>query len=124
MKIERVAPSGVEAASASYSPAILAEGGKTLFISGQGPRDLEADPETQIRQTFEQIGSILAAAGASFGNVAMIRGYFLNMPRDMATFRKVRTEFLGEPFPASTCVGVTSLAIDNLQVEIEAIAVL
>jgi len=124
MRVTKVDAPGVEVASATYSAAVLAEGAKTLFISGQGPRDLDADPETQIRQTFEQIGSILESVGATFKNVAMIRGYFLDMPRDMGVFRKVRAEFLSDPYPASTCVGVTALAIRNLQVEIEAIAVL
>jgi enamine deaminase RidA (YjgF/YER057c/UK114 family) len=80
--------------------------------------------ETQIRQTFEQIATILASVGGSFRNVVMIRGYFLDLARDMPVFRKVREEFLVPPYPASTIVGVTELAIEKLQVEIEAIAIL
>ena len=58
------------------------------------------------------------------GNITMIRVYFLNMARDLAAFRKVRQEFLVEPYPAATAVGVTELAVPGLQVEIEAVAVL
>jgi len=79
---------------------------------------------TQIRQTFEQIKAILADAGGTIQNVVMLRSYFLNMARDLPAFREVRQEFLVEPYPAATVVGVTELAVPGLQVEIEAIAVL
>ena len=46
---------GVATAATFCSPAILAQSQQVLFISGQGPRDYEADIETQIRETFEQI---------------------------------------------------------------------
>ena len=103
---------------------MLAEGEKLLVISGQIPQDGTADMETQIRQIFERIGKTLETAGATFRNVVMIRGYFINMTRDLETFRRVRTEFLSEPYPASTLVGVTQLAVENLQVEVEAVAIL
>ena len=124
MTSQAITPDSVPAAASFYSPAILAEGGQLLFISGQGPRNLDADMETQIRQTFEQIAIILQEAGGSMQDVVMIRAYFLNMARDLAAFRKVRQEFLVEPYPAATAVGVTELAVPKLEVEIEAVAVL
>jgi enamine deaminase RidA (YjgF/YER057c/UK114 family) len=124
VKSEAIQPAGVTTAAPFYSPAVLAEGRRLLFISGQGPRDVNADIETQIRQTFEQIRSIVEAAGGGMGNLVMIRAYFLNMERDLATFRQVRQEFLSTPYPAATAVGVTELAVSGWQVEIEAAAVL
>ena len=93
-----------------------------IFVSGQGPADYDADMETQIRQTFQRIGAVLKAGGASFRDVVMMRSYFLNIRRDLASFRKVRREFLIKPYPASTAVDVTALADPRLQLEIEAIA--
>jgi enamine deaminase RidA (YjgF/YER057c/UK114 family) len=119
-----VYPEEVGTDSPTYSPAILAEGNRLLFISGQGPKDLNADPETQIRQTFENIEAVLKAAGASWGNVVIIRSFFMNMKRDLPLFRKVRKEFLVEPYPASTAVGTTELAIPGLEIEFEAVAIL
>ena len=124
MKSRAIAPDAVPAAAPFYSPAILGEGNQLLFISGQGPKNLDADPETQIRETFEQIVEILNEAAASIENVVMIRAYFLNMARDLPAFRKVRQEFLVEPYPAATAVGISELAVPNLQVEIEAVALL
>ena len=95
-----------------------------LFISGQGPKQFDVDVETQIRQTFEQIRSIVEATGGTMQNIVMIRAYFLNMAGDLPAFRKVRQEFLVEPYPAATAVGTTELAVAGLKVEIEAVAVL
>jgi enamine deaminase RidA (YjgF/YER057c/UK114 family) len=117
-------PSNVKAADAFYSPAILAQGRQTLFISGQGPDDYDADMETQIRQTLEKIGILLEEAGGSWGNVVIVRSFFVHLLRDLAAFRKVRQEFYVKPYPASTAVGTPELAIPGLEVEIEAVAVL
>jgi enamine deaminase RidA (YjgF/YER057c/UK114 family) len=117
-------PAGAPSADVGYSPAILAQGQKLLFISGQGPADLQADMETQIRQTFDRIGLLLEAAGATFANVVIIRSYWVHMLRDVEIFRKVRKDYLVEPYPASTAVGTPELAIPGLELEIEAVAVL
>ncbi|MEX2307481.1 MAG: Rid family hydrolase [Pirellulales bacterium] len=115
-------PEGAPAADVGYSPAILAKGQQLVFISGQGPEDVHADMETQIRQTFDRIGLLLKEAGASFANVVIIRSCWVHLLRDLEVFRKVRREYLVEPYPASTAVGTTELAIPGLELEIEAVA--
>jgi enamine deaminase RidA (YjgF/YER057c/UK114 family) len=117
-------PDGAPAADTGYSPGISAEGKRVICVSGQGPDDVKADMETQMRQTFERIGKVLAAAGASFENVVMMRSYFVHLSRDLPAYRKVRKEFLKKPYPASTAIGTTELAIPGLEIEIEAIAVI
>ena len=117
-------PEGAPAAAAGYSPALSAQGQRILLISGQGPKDRSADMETQIRQTMDKLGILLKAAGASFANVVMIRTYWLHLQRDLEIYRKVRRDYLIEPYPASTAVGVTELATPDLELEIEAVAVL
>ena len=116
-------PPGAPAAASGYSPGIQAHGQRIVMVSGQGPEDLDADMETQVRQTFERVRLVLEAGGASFENVVMIRPYFVHLLRDLPAYRKVRLEFLKEPYPASTAVGVTELAIPGLEIEIEAVAV-
>src|SRR2546426_2367352 len=61
-KLTGLSPADAPAADVGYTPGILAEGRRLIFVSGQGPRDLDADMETQIRQTFDRIGKVLAAA--------------------------------------------------------------
>jgi len=115
---------GAPAADIGYSPALLAKGQRLLFISGQGPKDIKADMETQIRQTMDKIGLLLKAAGASFANVVLVRSYWVHLQRDLKTFRNVRRDYLVEPYPASTAVGTTELATPGLDLEIEVVAIL
>ena len=124
MKIKGLYPPDAPAADVGYSPGILAEGQKLVFISGQGPRDSNADMETQIRQTLERIRAIVEQAGGSMKNIVILRSYFVHLSRDLPLYRKVRKEYLAKPYPASTAVGVTELAVPGLQIEIEAVAVL
>ena len=116
-------PPGAPSADSGYTPAILASGGQLLFISGQGPEDVTADMETQIRQTFDRIGLLLEAAGGTFANVVILRSFWVHMLRDLPIYRKVRKDYLVEPYPASTAVGTPELAIPGLELEIEAVAV-
>jgi enamine deaminase RidA (YjgF/YER057c/UK114 family) len=123
-RLQGLQPAGAPAAAPGYSPGIRAEGHRVIFVSGQGPSDLKADMETQIRQTFDHIGLVLKAGGGSFRDVVMLRAYFVHLARDLPVYRKVRRDYLSEPYPASTAVGVTELAIPGLEVEIEAVAIL
>jgi len=122
-RLQALYPAGAPAAAAGYSPGIRAEGRRLVMVSGQGPEDLRANMETQMRQTFERIGLVLEAGGASFKDVVMIRSYFVHLLRDLPIYRKVRQDFLVDPYPASTAVGVTELAIPGLEIEFEAIAI-
>lgn len=118
-------PDAAPAADSGYTPGIKAEGGQTvIFVSGQGPEDYDADMETQMRQTFDRIGKVLAEAGAGFENVVILRSYFVDIARDLPAYRKVRKEYLKQPYPASTAVGTPALAISGLMIEIEAVAII
>ena len=103
---------------------------KLVFISGQvaidkegkvvGPGDLKA----QIRQAARNLKSALTAAGATAADIVKTNTYIVNYKQsDYSAMREARAELFpeGEP-PASTMVGVTSLAVDGLLVEMEAIA--
>jgi len=123
-KILGINPPDAPPADVGYTPGILAEGQRLVFISGQGPRDYDANMETQFRQTFERIKVILEQAGGSMKNLVILRAYFVHFARDLPVYRKIRKEYLVKPYPASTAVGVTELAPPGNQIEIEAVAVL
>lgn len=115
-----------------YTHIVTVEGGgKMIFISGQvavdkdgklvGPGDLK----TQIRQAGSNLKLALEAAGATPADIVKTNTYIVNYKQaDYSALREARAELFpsGEP-PASTLVGVTSLAVDGLMVEMEAIAV-
>jgi enamine deaminase RidA (YjgF/YER057c/UK114 family) len=115
----------------AYSQVVSASGKRTVYVAGQisvdehgkvvGAGDLAA----QTTQVMKNLGLALAAAGASFAEVVKITTYVVNYkPEDRAVIGKARSPFFadGTP-PASTLVGVASLAVPEWLIEIEAIAV-
>jgi 2-iminobutanoate/2-iminopropanoate deaminase len=109
----------------AYSPGIIAEG-RFLYVSGQGPLiDGKYDPsrvEEETRLTLENVGRVLTAAGAGFGDVVRC-GVFLADIDDFAAMNDVYAEFFPEPRPARTTVQVAALP-GGIKVEIDCVAVL
>jgi enamine deaminase RidA (YjgF/YER057c/UK114 family) len=110
-----------------YSHVVVAEGRKTIFVSGQLARDPngnaigKGDMRAQIRQVGENIKTALEAAGATLNDIVKTNTYVT----DMDEFFKhvdVRMQYFGA-LPTSTTVEVRRLAHPDLLVEIEAIAV-
>jgi 2-iminobutanoate/2-iminopropanoate deaminase len=101
--------------------------GDLVFVSGVVPVDAEGrlvggeDVVAQARQVFENMRAVLAAAGASFADVAKVT-LFLTDVDDRASINPVRQEVFGETRPASTLVEVPRLAIPGAKIEVEAIA--
>ena len=108
-----------------YSEAVVIEHGglKTIHVSGQvgeGP-----DLESQMRSALSSLKSVLGKAGATMDDVVKMNTYIVDYgPQSLDTFRGVRKELLGDSdMPASTLVGVESLALPEWLIEIEAVAV-
>lgn len=106
-----------------YSPAIRANG--LLFVSGQvGARadgSPEPDTEAQIRLAFDNLLSVLAAAGCTFDDVVDSTLYLVDPDGDFETLLKVMPDYWGEaPYPALTGIGVNWLA--GFRFEIKVIA--
>jgi len=114
-----------------YEPFRLALGyrvGDMLYISGQAAISPEGeivgagDFDRQAEQVFANLERVLQAGGSSLANVVKVT-IFLT---DMANFPKVvelRGKYFTPPYPADTIVEVSSLALPELELEIEAIAV-
>jgi enamine deaminase RidA (YjgF/YER057c/UK114 family) len=106
--------------------------GNLLFVSAQPGLDQtsgevkgEGDVVAQMRQAYQNVGSLLEAAGSGFADVMKTTDYII--PAALKNYRKtadVRREFFGEEFPASTAVVVEQLSRKASLVEVEVIAVL
>ena len=113
------------AALGPYSQAVEVNG--VLFVSGQIPFVPETmaliseDIQDQTKQSLENIGAILEAAGYTFKNVIKATVFIKNM-EDFALMNEVYNEYLGNIKPARACVEVARLPKD-VKVEIEVIAV-
>jgi 2-iminobutanoate/2-iminopropanoate deaminase len=117
--------SGLPDPISHYTDAVQA--GTLLFVSGIVPVDERGalvggdDVVAQTRQVFENMRSVLAAAGCGFEDVVKVTVYLLDIG-DRAVINPVRQEVFGAIRPASTLVEVGALALPGAKVEVEAIA--
>jgi len=113
-----------------YTHVVTAEGGKIVYISGQVALDSKGeivgknDLREQAEQVYKNLKVALDTAGATFNDVVKMNIYLVDYnPKDLPIIREVRSKYLSdEALPASTLIGVQSLFLDGLLIEIEAIA--
>ena len=114
-----------------FSQIVTAQAGKTVYISGQTTWDAEKrivggkNLGEQARQALRNIRTAVEAAGGTLTDVVSVRIYVVNYkPEDAGPIGEAFREFFpGEHPPASTLIGVSSLAVGDFLIEIEAIAV-
>lgn len=117
------------AAIGPYSQAVqVAVGDATMvFCSGQIPLDpvtgaiVEGDIAAQTRRVLDNIGGVLAAADATFGDVVKTTIFLVDLA-DFAAVNTVYGERFSGPPPARSTVQVAKLPRDA-RVEIEVVAV-
>jgi 2-iminobutanoate/2-iminopropanoate deaminase len=102
--------------------------GDLVIVSGQAAIDElgqlvgVGDFDAQAEQTFRNLQRVLEAGGSSLERVVKVT-IFLT---DMANFPKIvelRERWFTAPYPADSIVQVVALALPELEIEIEAIAV-
>jgi reactive intermediate/imine deaminase len=113
-----------------YEPYRLSQAirvGDLLFVSGQAALDPQGelvgvgDFDAQAEQTFRNLERVLQAGGSGLDRIVKVT-IFLT---DMANFPRIvelRGRWFSQPYPADTIVEVSSLALPELEIEIEAIA--
>ena len=110
-----------------YTDAVEASG--FLYISGMLPVNADGelvgtgDVIRQSEQVLDNVGAVLQATGATFGDVVRV-GVFLRDMADRELINTVRRRYFGDARPASTLVEVSALANSDALVEIEAVALL
>ncbi|MGH3919944.1 MAG: RidA family protein [Pseudonocardiaceae bacterium] len=114
-----------------YEPYAISQAirvGDLVFVSGQAAVDEHGqtvggdDFDSQARQVFANLATVLASAGTGLEHVVKVTIFVT----DMAVIDQVvelRREFFTPPYPADTIAQVASLANPDWQIEIEAIAV-
>jgi len=106
-----------------------AKAGNTLYIAGQVAQDVDGnlvgkgDFETQVRQVYENLTSIMKEAGGTLQNIVK-KTTFLTHYSHIETYRRVRNEYFPEPCPPNTLLIIDSLALPEYMIEVEAVAVL
>lgn len=109
---------------AGYVPAVRVE--NLVFCAGQVGRDANMnvinDPEKQFEACWDNLATVLSAAGCSFEDVVEMTTYHVGLQQHMHTFRKVKDRTFPRGICAWTCIGVSELAHPGLLVEIKVVA--
>lgn len=112
------------------APFFISQGfrvGNVIHLSGQAAITPEGelvgvgDFDVQAEQTFRNIQQVLETAGSSLDKVFKVTIYLT----DMSHFPRIvelRQHWFSAPYPADTIVEVKSLALPELMIEIEALA--
>ena len=120
-------PDGVtKPAGLGYTQVVTSRPGRMIFISGQGglPAPGGTMPEdfaTQAKNTFENIGRCLKAAGATFNDIVKINYYVTDM-NNTAELRRIRAQYLNQSTPPASTLIQTGLGRGML-LEVEAVAI-
>jgi 2-iminobutanoate/2-iminopropanoate deaminase len=131
---EHLNPADLPNWSESFSQVIVVRTGeiRTIYVSGQvsvdagknvvGPGDLGR----QAGVALENLSKALAAAGATPADVVRLGIYVKDYKQDQGAVisTALRNTFIAEQMPTSTWLGVSSLALDEALIEIDATAVI
>jgi len=134
MTKEHLNPNDLPNWSESFSQVVVVRTGttRTIYMSGQVSVDADnkvvgqGDLGRQARVALENLSKALAAAGATAADVVRLGIYVKDYKPDQASVisAALRNTFVAEEMPTSTWLGVSSLALDDLLIEIDATAVI
>ena len=99
--------------------------GDMIYVTGQGGWDqtfeIPDDVHEQIRRAFANIATVLAEAGASWENVIDITSYHVDLDQSvLPTMVEQLRSYCPSHQPLWTVIGVASLALPAMKVEITA----
>jgi len=103
--------------------------GNLLFVAGQVGRDGNGelvgpfDPEAQARQAFENLRTILEAAGADFQHVVKVTTFYVDAA-EIEPITAIRREYFGDHRPPHTGLVISMLGSPEVRFEIEVVAVI
>ncbi len=107
-----------------FAPAVKA--GNIIICSGQlgtGPDGkVPESAEEEFRNAWQAVGRILTEAGLTYEHILEFTTFHVGLQANLATFMKVKDEFVSEPWPAWTAIGITELAVPGARVEIRVTA--
>ena len=112
-----------------YSHVVTASGGTTVYVAGQVAMNTESvivhvnDPQSQFRLIMDNIIAVVEAAGGTVNDIVKLLAFMENMDH-LEDFQVVLREYFKEGFPVVTLVEVSRLAVKDMLMECEALAIL
>jgi len=128
MSSQFINPPGM-APARGYSYAVK-RSGTPLFVAGQVALDASGqlvgpgDASAQVEQVFRNLRTVLEAGGGTLADVVKLNVYVTDAAFRPAVVAARQRWFAEGRYPASTYVVVSALAVPELLVEIEAVAMI
>jgi len=116
--------------SRAYSPAVVTEGGRTVWLAGhlaaedEDGRSLAGDFDGQVRCVFRKMGRTLEEVDGALSDIVTMTVYLVDVANNTRLVELRKEFFSDDAYPASTLVTVAALNRPELMVEISAIAVI
>ena len=118
-----------------YRQVSIATGSKLVFVAGQVAWDAEGvtvgegDLAAQVERSYLNVGTALAAAGASFDDVVKLTVYVVDwtpdkMPLFLEGVARAAAKLGTTPMAPGTLIGVATLDVPEHLVEVEVTAVI
>jgi 2-iminobutanoate/2-iminopropanoate deaminase len=121
---------GPQQKTRAYSPAVITEGGRTVWLAGQiatvgaDGTDISGNFEAQTHRVFELMDQTLQRTGGTLANLVTMT-VFIKEPRYGDRFVEIRKDkFSGGRYPASALITVANFARPGIEIEIQAFAVI
>jgi 2-iminobutanoate/2-iminopropanoate deaminase len=128
MKKEHL-PTGEAQKGRAYSPAVITEGGRIVWLAGQTAltdadgKDLSGNFEAQAERIFDLLNVTIGRAGGTLADMVTMT-VFINDPRNGDKFVALRGKrFPDGKYPASALITVSHFARPGLLIEIQGVAV-
>jgi enamine deaminase RidA (YjgF/YER057c/UK114 family) len=128
MAVKREILSPTWEAQYTFSPAVITEGGKAVWLAGQvgfvddSGKSLAGDFDAQVKQTFKNLEKVLGRAGGTLKDIVWMTVYVCDA-RFSKRFTDLRRDYYPKDFPASTLVTAAGFALPEIMLEIAAVAV-
>jgi reactive intermediate/imine deaminase len=112
MAREIINTAAAPAAIGTYSQAVKV--GDTVYLSGQIPlvpqtmQLVEGEMGAQIRQVFDNLQAVAAAAGGGLADIVKLNIYLTDL-RHFPLVNEIMAAYFKEPYPARAAIGVASL---------------
>lgn len=108
--------------------AVVKNFSKIIHLSGQGGENIHGELslnfKDQLIQTFKNIETALNTVGVDIDSIAMLRILMVkhDEKKHQMLIQEMNKIWKNNAFPACTLIPVPSLALENMQIEIEATA--
>jgi len=113
----------------AYSPAVVTQGGKTIWLAGQTAtqdeqgNDISGNFDAQVKTIFSLLDKTLRTCGATLNNMVTMT-VFINDVRLGDRFVEMRAGFFPDGnYPASALITVSNFARPGMLIEIQGVAV-